>query len=173
MDEHQGETDGETAELAVGMTAVGDAEDDHQEHEGQQSLNEESTPHVNGSIHRSTCVRINGTSGFLESSIKAVGCKHASVTITSGFPNHEQQSTGDDTTDKLSQPVNDHLFKGHATIDEDTETHGWVQVSTRDVTDAISHGYHGKTKSDSYAQETNVSKQSSTATTENKNECAE
>lgn len=48
-------------------------------------------------------------------------------------------------------------------------------MSTRDVTDTISHSHNGETKSDSNTKETNFSsgKDCSTATTENKNECAE
>lgn len=46
-------------------------------------------------------------------------------------------------------------------------------MSTGDVSDAVSHGNHGKTKSDGDTKKTNMSEDCSTATTENKNERAE
>lgn len=46
-------------------------------------------------------------------------------------------------------------------------------MSARDMANAISHGDHGETKGDGYTKESDVSKDCCTATTENKNECAE
>ena len=168
MDEHQSETDGQTAEFAVGVAAVGDAEDDHQEHEGQQSFNEEGTAGGDGLV-----ARVGTAASLLEGLAKTVGSEHASRTSASGFPNDEQQSTSDDTADELGNPVAKHLFKRHATIGPNAKADGGIQVGTRNVTNAVGHGHHSQTESDGYAKETNVSEKSGTATTEHQNECAE
>ena len=46
VDEHQGQTDGEAGELTVGMAAVGDTEDDNQEHKGEDSLHDKGATSV-------------------------------------------------------------------------------------------------------------------------------
>ena len=125
VDEHQGETDGQTAELAVGMATVGDAEDDHQEHEGQQSLNEEGTANGDGLV-----ARFGTAASLLESFTKAVGSEDAGSATADGIPNHEEQSASDDTADELGSPVAEHFLKAHAAIDEDAKAYGRIQVST-------------------------------------------
>ena len=166
MDEHQGETNGQTAELAVGMTAVGDTEDHHKEHEGQQSLNEESTSHACGLIFAIAC-------SLNEILSKTVGSENARFSGSDGFPDHKQQGTGNDTADKLCKPIDQHLLKGHATIDKYTETDSRIQVSTRDVANTIGHSDHGETEGNGYAEETDMAEERCAATSENKNECAE
>ena len=168
MDEHEGETDGQTAELAVGMAAVSDTEDDHQEHEGQQGFNEEGTASGNGLI-----ARFGTTTSLLEGFAKAVGSEDAGSTAADSVPNHEEQSTSDDTADELGSPINEHFFKAHAAVDENAKANGRIQVSTRNVTDTISHGHHSETKGDGYAKESDMSEEGGTAAAENQNECAE
>ena len=168
MDEHQSEADGQTAKLAVGVAAVSDAEDDHQEHKGQQSLNEEGAASGDGLV-----ARVGTAASLLEGLAKAVGSEHARGASTRGFPNDEQQSASDDTADKLGNPVAKHFFQRHATISPNAEADGGVQVSTRNVADAISHGNHSQTKGDGNAKETNMSEEGGTATSENEDECAE
>ena len=165
MDEHQGETDGEATELTIGMTTVGDAEDDHQEDEGQQSLNEEGTP------HRSLEIATSYVSGAEELTITISG--EGAEGHIGGFGDHHQQATGDDTTDDLSDPIAKHLFQGHTTVHPHTETHCRIQVSARNVTDAVGHSDDCETEGDSNTKESNMTKDCSTATTENKNERAE
>ena len=57
MDESECETDGEASELAIFMTAVGDAKDDHQEHESEESLNEERAASAELEISVAGCCR--------------------------------------------------------------------------------------------------------------------
>ena len=168
MDEHQGETDGQTAELAVGVAAVGDAEDDHQEHEGQQALNEEGTTSGNGLI-----ARFGTAAGFLEGFAKAVGSENAGIASASGIPNHEEQSTGNDAADELGSPIAKHFFQAHATIGPHAEADGGIEVRARNVTDAVGHSHHSQTEGDGYAKETDMSEECSAAASEYQNECAE
>ena len=165
MDEHQGETNGKTTEFAVSVTVVGNTEDDHQEHKGQQRFHKEGTPH--GDL----LITTSNVSSAEEIAI-TIGSESAEGHV-SRLGNHHQQETGDDTTDDLGQPINKHLFECHATISPNTKTDCRVQVSTRDVTNAVSHGNNGKTESNGYAKETNMSEDCSTATTEDKYEGAE
>ena len=168
MDEHEGETDGQAAELAVGMAAVGDAEDDHKEHEGQQAFNEECTAGGNGEV-----ARVGTAASLLEGFAKAIGCENASGAELGGIPNAEQQSTSDDTADELGSPVAQHFLETHAAVDENAKTDSRIKVSARDVADAISHGHHGQTEGDGNAKETDMSEEGGTATSKDEDECAE
>ncbi len=168
VDEYQGKTDGQTTKLAVGVATVGDAEDDHQEHEGQQGFNEESTTSGNGLI-----ARIGTTASLLEGFTEAVGSENTSVTSTRGFPNEEKQSTSNDAADELGSPVAKHLLQRHAAIGPNAEADGGIKVCTRNVANAVGHGYNGQTEGDGNAKETDMSKESSTATSKDQNERAE
>ena len=165
MDERQGETDGETAELAVFMTTVSDAEDNHQEHEGEKSLHEEC----------SACCKleVSVTSCCCELRTIAVGCENTSVAKTCSFPDDHKQCTCDDAAQNLCSPVNEHLFETHASVSPHAETHRRVEMSARDVTDAVSHSYNCQTKSYSYTEKTYLSEECCAASSENQNECAE
>ena len=168
VDEHQGETDGQTAELAVGVATVGDAEDDHQEHEGQQAFNQESTASGDGLI-----ARVGTAASLLEGLTKTIGSEDAGSATADGIPNHKQQSTSDDTADELGSPVAEHFLEAHAAIDENAKTDGGIEVGTRNVADAISHGDHGKAESDGYTKEADMSEQGRSTATEHQDECAE
>ena len=141
VDEYQGQTDGQTAELAVGMAAVGDAEDDDQEHEGEDSFNDEGATSIDVPV-------VVATSG--EVGTKVIGSEVASGNITT-LGNSVNDSSSADGADDLCHPVDQHVFEAHATIGPNAKADSGIQVGTRDVANAVCHSHHGETESDSNA----------------------
>jgi len=166
VDEHQGETDGQAAELAVGVAVVGDAEDDHQEDEGQQGLDQEGAAHADAQI-----VGIAGGGGEL--SAVAVGGEDTRLAHAGGIPDAEQHSTGDDGADALAHPVEEHVLQRHTAIDPHAERDGGVQVGTADVPHTVSHGNDSEAEGNGHTEETNMSEQRGTAAAQNQHECTQ
>ena len=166
VDEHQGETDGQAAELAVGVAVVGDAEDDYQEDEGQQGLDQEGTAAADAQV-----VGIAGGGGEL--SAVAVGGENARGTKAGGVPDAEQHSTGDDGADTLAHPVQQHVLQRHTTVDPHAERDGGIEVGAADVTHTVSHGNDSETEGNGHTEETYVSEQRGTAAAEHQHECTQ
>ena len=122
MDEGEGETDGEASELAVFVTAVGNAKDDHQEDEGQEGFNQEGTTAADGLIV--------ATASSLEVFAKTVRSENGSSTSASSIPDAKQDSASDDSANELGNPVNEHFLKTHAAIDENAKADSRIKVST-------------------------------------------
>ena len=123
MDEGEGETDGEASELAVVVTAVGNAKDDHQEDEGQKGFNQESTAAADSLV-----VSIAGSS--LEFGTITVRSENASSTSTGGLPDAEQDSASDDSANELGCPVDEHFFATHAAIGPNAKADSRIEVCT-------------------------------------------
>ena len=166
VDEHQGETDGQAAELAVGVAVVGYAEDDHEEDEGEQSLDQEGTAHRDFQI-------VGVARGGGKVGAEAVGGEDTRRAQARGIPDDEQQSAGNDGTHALAEPIEEHVFQAHAAVDPHTERDSGVEVSTADVAHAVGHSNHSETKGDGHTEETDVSEQRSTAAAEHQHECTQ
>ena len=165
VDEHQGETDGQAAELAVGVAVVGDAEDDHQEDEGQYSLDGEGAPRAH--------IEVALTGGSLEGLAVTVGGEHACGTQMGSLVDAEQHSSGDDGADNLAHPVKEHVLERHTSVDPHTERYGWVEVGAAHMADAVGHGDDSETESDGHTEEAHMSEQRGTAAAQHENEGAE
>ena len=102
------------------MAAVGDTEDDHQEHEGQHALGDEGTKGVDVPV-------VGATIGEVLAVV--VGGKVARLDVTAFHDGKNDGGSADGTND-LGAPIDEHLFQRHAAIGPNAEADGGIQVGT-------------------------------------------
>ena len=141
MDEDQGQTDGETGEVAGAELAVGGAENHEHEDEGGDDLHEASAPDAAGVSH---AVAAETHHAFGD----------AFSTGRHDVDESQQASTGKDTADELADPIDAGLFPGHTAGKRHREGDSRVDVATGDAADGVGHGDHGETECDGRAHNT-------------------
>lgn len=109
MNEREAETDSDTCELATTILFIGSPKDDHEEYEGEETLNSEST------AERNLLIAIVDVGSTEEVAISVSG-EGADGHIGS-LSNTEEDSSSDDATYYLCSPISEHFFPCHASID--------------------------------------------------------
>ncbi len=141
VDEDQGQTDGETGEVACTELAVGGAENHEHEDEGGDDLHEASAPNTAGVSH-----------AIATETHHAFG--DAFSTGSHDVDESQQASTSEDAAYELADPVDAGLFPGHAAGKRHCEGDGRVDVATRDAADGVGHSDYRETESDGRAHYT-------------------
>ena len=142
--EDEGQTDGETGEVARTEFAVGGTQYHEHEDEGGDDLHEASAPDAAGVSHAIAAETPHAVSDAFSSRSHDVD-------------ERQQASTSKDTADELADPVDAGLFPGHTAGKRHREGDGGVDVATGDAADGVGHSDHGETESNSRAHDTSRS----------------
>ena len=127
--ENQGETDGETCEVAGSYLGIRGAENDKDEEEGGDNLNEECSAY-------SACI------GY------TIGSETAGkVSCGDNLGEEEKDGSCHDCTDNLATPVTNGILPAETAGEGYTEGDGRVDVASGDTSDRVSHCDNRKTES--------------------------
>ena len=140
MDQGEGQTDRHTGE-ADGSQAVGGAQDDQQEDEGEHQLGEQSGPEA---------ITTGGVG------TPAVGGQGIAATEGEAFTttgDAVDQATGGEGAQHLGHHVGQHLGTGELASRPEPEGHGGVDVASGDVTDRVGGSQQGETEGEGNAEE--------------------